>query len=189
MGRLFFLLVTSLLYPAEVAIALDSDRDHPAIVDAQDIEIDFVTGRWIYRGDVTIKQGTLHMTADEIHLLFDDDVLQRAIAHGQPAVFRQQPEGSEHLIRGQAQTIEIDEIENVAIFSGEAKLQQHRDTITGETIVYHMETEKMTVRGNVAMPGQTTRLSTSDSAENTTSVMSDLSSRPKVVIHPQPGAA
>jgi len=188
MGRLFFLLFTSLLYPAAVAIALDSDRDQPAIVDAQDIEIDFATGRWIYRGDVTIQQGTLHMTADEIHLFFDDDVLQRAIAHGQPAVFRQQPEGSDHLIRGQAQTIEIDEIENVAIFSGEAKLQQHRDTITGETIIYHMETEKMTVRGNVTMPGQTTRLSTSDATENTTSVMSDLSSRPRVVIQPQAGA-
>lgn len=188
MGRLFFLLFTSLLYPAEVAIALDSDRDQPAIVDAQDIEIDFATGRWIYRGDVTIQQGTLHMTADEIHLFFDDDVLQRAIAHGQPAVFRQQPEGSDHLIRGQAQTIEIDEIENVAIFSGEAKLQRHRDTIMGETIIYHMETEKMTVRGNVTMPGQTTRLSTSDATENTTSVMSDLSSRPRVVIQPQAGA-
>ena len=188
MGRLFFLLFTSLLYPAEVAIALDSDRDQPAIVDAQDIEIDFATGRWIYRGDVTIQQGTLHMMADEIHLFFDDDVLQRAIAHGQPAVFRQQPEGSDHLIRGQAQTIEIEEIENVAIFSGEAKLQRHRDTIMGETIIYHMETEKMTVRGNVTMPGQTTRLSTSDATENTTSVMSDLSSRPRVVIQPQAGA-
>ena len=134
MGRLFFLLFTSILYLAEAAIALDSDRDHPAIVDAQDIEIDFATDRWIYRGDVTIRQGTLHMMADEIHLFFDDDVLRRAIAHGQPAVFRQQPEGSDHLIRGQAKTIEIDEIENVAIFSGEAKLQQHRDTITGELL-------------------------------------------------------
>ena len=188
MGRLFFLLFTSLLYPAEVVIALDSDREHPAIIDAQDIEIDFATGRWIYRGDVTIQQGTLHMMADEIHLFFDDDVLQRAIAHGRPAVFRQQPESSDHFIRGQAQTIEIDEIENVAILSGEAKLQQGGDTITGETIIYHMETEKMTVRGNVAVPGQTTRLSTSDAKENTASVMSDLSARPRVVIEPQANA-
>ena len=166
MGRLFFLLITSLLYTTEVAIALNSDRDHPAIVDAQDIEIDFSSGRWIYRGNVTIQQGTLYMTADEIHLFFDDDVLQRAIAHGQPVIFRQQPEGSNHLIRAQAQTIEIDEIENIAIFSGEPKLQQHRDTITGDTIIYHMKTEKMTVRGNVSAPGQTTRLAISDAIEN-----------------------
>ena len=138
---------------------------------AQDIEIDFNTGRWIYRGNVTIQQGTLRMKADEIHLFFDDDVLQRAIAHGQPAVFQQQPEGSDHLIRGEAQTIEIDEIENVAIFSGEAKLQQHRDTITGETIIYHMETEQIQwFAGNVSMPGQTmSRLSIDIRAtENTT---------------------
>ena len=78
MGRLFFLLFTSFLYPIEIATALDSDRDRPAIVDAQDIEIDFATGRWIYRGDVTIQQGTLHMTADEIQLFFVDDVLPQA---------------------------------------------------------------------------------------------------------------
>ena len=58
MARLFFLFFASLLYPAEVVTALDSDRDHPAIVDAKNIEIDFATGRWIYRGDVTIQQGT-----------------------------------------------------------------------------------------------------------------------------------
>ena len=52
MGRLFFLLVTSLLYPAEVAIALDSDRDHPAIVDAQDIAPDTIRFRgWATRDE------------------------------------------------------------------------------------------------------------------------------------------
>jgi lipopolysaccharide export system protein LptA len=188
MGRLFLLLFTFLLYPIEVAIALDSDRDHPAILDAQNIEIDFSAGRWIYRGNVTIQQGTLHMAADEIHLFFADEVLQRAIAHGQPAVFRQQLENSGHVIRGQAQTIEINEINNVAIFSGKAKLQQHRDTIMGETIIYHRETEKMTVRGNVVTASKTTRLSISDATENTTNVMSEFSIRPRIVIEPQAGA-
>jgi lipopolysaccharide export system protein LptA len=187
MARLFFLFFTFLYYPAEVTIALDSDRDHPAIVDARDIEIDFATGRWTYRGDVTVEQGTLHMTADEIHLFFDDDVLQRAVAHGQPAVFRQQPEGRDHLIRGRAQTIEINEIENIATFSGNARLQQDRDTITGDIIVYHMETEKLTVRGNVSIPGKTTR-STSTATTNTTNDISELSARPRIVIQPQAGA-
>jgi lipopolysaccharide export system protein LptA len=189
MGRLLFLLFISLLYPAEVTIALDNDRDQPAIVDAQDIEIDFSTGQWIYRGDVTIEQGTLYMTADDIHLFFDNDVLQRAIAHGNPAVFRQQPEGSDHLIRGQAKKIEIDEIKNIAIFSGNAKLQQHRDTITGETIVYHMDTEKMTVRGNIAVPSQTTRLSSSETKTIKTNDMSELSTRPRIVIQPNTDVA
>jgi hypothetical protein len=48
-----------------------------------------------------------------------------------------------------------------------------------------METEKMTVRGSVALPGQTTRLSTSDATEDSTSVMNDLSGRPRIVIQPQ----
>jgi len=187
MGRLFFLFFTSLLYPAEVAIALDSDRDHPAIVDAQNIKIDFATGQRTYRGNVTIQQGTLCMKADLIHLFLDDDVLQRAVAHGQPAVFQQQPEGSDHLIRGEAQTIEIDEIENIAIFSGEAQLQQHPDEITGETIIFHMETEQiqcladcqMRVQDEKAMSDQIEQLSACKATENTGISRSGLGIQPQ----------
>jgi lipopolysaccharide export system protein LptA len=187
MIHLFFLFFIPFLYLPDVVFALDSDSDQTAVVDAHEIEIDFGTGQRIYRGNVTIQQGTLHMTADEIRLFFNDDILERAIAHGQPAVFRQQPEGSDHFIRGQARKIEIDEIENVAIFSGDAKLQQHRDTITGETIVYHMKTEKMTVRGNIDLLGQTKHLSTSEAAKNATGSKSEHSTRPKIVIQPSDG--
>ena len=185
MVRLIFFLFIFLVCPTGVVIALDSDRNQPAIVDAQDIEIDFAKGRWIYRGNVTIKKGTLHMTADEIQLIFVNDILERAIAHGQPAVFQQQPEGSDYLIRGQAQQIEIDEIKNIAIFSGDAKLQHHRDTITGESIIYFIETEQMTVQGNATVPGQTTRLSASQIAEKQNGNKSDSNIRPKVIIQPQ----
>ncbi len=188
MARLYFFLLIFFLFPARFATALDSDRNQPAEFKAQDIEIDFNTGQRTYRGNVTIQQGTLRMKADVIHLFFDDDVLQRAIAHGQPATFQQQPEGSDHLLRGEAQTIEIDEIENVATFSGEAKLQQHRDKITGETIIFHMGTEQiqcladcqMTVHDEITMSGQAEQLSAVGATENTEISRSDLGIQPQV---------
>ncbi len=190
MARLYIFLFIFFLFPARFATALDSDRNQPAEFKAQDIEIDFNTGQRTYRGDVTIQQGTLRMKADVIHLFFHDDVLQRAIAHGRPAVFQQQPEGSDHLLRGEAQIIEIDEIENIATFSGEAKLQQHRDIITGETIIFHMETEQiqcladcqMTVHDEITMSGQTEQLSASGATTDTEISKSDLG------IQPQAGA-
>ena len=182
MARLYFFLFIFFLFPAGFATALDSDRNQPAEFKAQDIEIDFNTGQRTYRGDVTIRQGTLRMKADVIHLFFHDDVLQRAIAHGQPAVFQQQPEGSDHLLRGEAQIIEIDEIENIATFSGEAKLQQHRDIITGKTIIFHIETEQiqcladcqMTVHDETTMSDQTEQLSASGATADTKISRSDL---------------
>ena len=191
MARLYFFLFIVFLFPARFATALDSDRNQPAEFKAQDIKIDFNTGQRTYRGDVTIQQGTLCMKADVMHLFFDDDVLQRAIAHGQPAVFQQQPEGSDYLLRGEAQTIEIDEIENVATFSGEAKLQQHRDKITGETIIFHMETEQiqcladcqMTVYDEITMSDQIEQLSAPGAIENIEISRGDL------CIQPQAGAA
>ena len=179
-------ITTLLLYPAEITVALDSDRNKPAIVVAQNIEIDFATGRRIYRGDVTIQQGTLTMKAEEVHLFFNDEDLELAIAHGQPAIFEQQLEGNEYLIHGTAKKIEIDQVKNIATFSGNAELRQHRDTITGDTIIYFMETEKMTVQSNVEVPGNPARLSTSGttkiSADNKPHLGNNWS---KVVIKPR----
>ena len=179
MIRILFLLLASLFSTA--AIALDSDREQPAVVDAQDIEIDLSAGLWTYRGDVTIRQGTLYMQAEEIQLFFEEDALTRAVANGTPAIFEQQPEGGNHLLKGRAQNIEIDEIKNIAIFVGNAKLQQGRDVITGETIIYDMETEKITVRGNASALGQTRRLLVSD-IDQEEDPNKDEISRPKVVI-------
>jgi lipopolysaccharide export system protein LptA len=187
MARLYFFLLIVFLFPARFATALDSDSNQPAEFKAQDIEIDLNTGQRTYRGDVAIQQGTLRMKADVIHLFFDDDVLQRAIAHGQPAMFQQQPEGSDHLLRGEAQTIEIDEIENVATFTGEAKLQQHRDQVTGGTIIFHMGTEQiqcladcqMTVHNEITSSGQAEQLSALGATENVQISRSDLGIQPE----------
>ena len=182
MLRFVFPFVAIALLQPICAFSLDSDRDQPAIIDAQEIEIDFGTGRRIYRGEVTIRQGTLQVVADQIELFFNDGRLELAIAQGQPAIFRQQPEGSEYQIIGRGRQIVINEIENIATFTGDALLQQHLDTITGETITYHMRTERMTVRGSDGAPSRTTRLSKSETSKNMVGDASDEITRPRIVI-------
>ena len=180
MIRIAFLLLLANLWPS-LAVALDSDREQPAVVDAQDIEIDISSGLWIYRGNVTVQQGTLYMKADEIRLFFENDELARAVASGDPAIFEQQPEGSNFLLKARAQNIDIDELKNIAVFSGDARLQQNRDVITGETIIYQMKTEKITVRGNASALGQTRRLVASDPEQEEES-LKEHAARPKVIL-------
>ena len=180
MIRVAFLLLLANLWPS-LAVALDSDREQNAIVNAQDIEIDVSSGLWIYRGNVTVQQGTLYMKADEIRLFFENDELARAVANGDPAIFEQQPEGSNFLLKARAQNIDIDELKNIAVFSGDARLQQDRDVITGETIIYQMKTEKLTVRGNASALGQTRRLVASDPEQEEES-LKEHAARPKVIL-------
>ncbi|MBL09598.1 MAG: lipopolysaccharide transport periplasmic protein LptA [Acidiferrobacteraceae bacterium] len=177
---LFLLLTNTYVAPS---IALESDRNQPATVDAENIEIDVSKGIWKYSGKVTIRQGSLYMNADEIQLIFEDNVLQKALAYGNPAIFEQQPEGSDHLIKGMAEIIEIDEIEDIATFSGNAKLQQHLNTIIGDTIIYYIRTEKISVRGSGSLKSRTERLSTI-SVGSSEDYGSNEVNRPKLVIQP-----
>ncbi len=183
MIRQSFLFFICLMSVITVVLALESDYEQPAIIDAQDIEIDFAAGQWVYRGEVSLVQGTLRVMADEIQLYFIDDTLQKMIATGTPANFRQLPEEGEHFISGQAEKIEVDENQRIAIFSGQAKLTQETDIITGTVIIYHMDTQKLIIRGKPAIPGQTTRLSALESKQEISN-QENSNNRPKIVLQP-----
>lgn len=150
-----YLFLGLVLFPL-VAWSLDSDRDQPVTIDADEVDIDFASGLRVYRGNVRVKQGTIRINADEIELNFKGDKLQVAVAKGRPAEFRQRPEGKDHDVIGRGLTIELDEVNNIVTLTDEASLTQNQDTLTGQTIVYNMATDKMKVRGGAA-PTRTTK--------------------------------
>ena len=71
-NRLPILLLLFLL-PAAVAWSLDSDRDQPATLEANDFELDLKTGVRTYRGDVVYRQGSIRLDCDELVTYFNDD--------------------------------------------------------------------------------------------------------------------
>ena len=166
------------------AEALKSDRDQPALIEADEVEMDFSSGRRIYRGNVSVKQGTIRIIANEIELFYEGEQLDKAIAKGNPAVFRQRPDDKPHDVIGQGLTIELDEIRNVVTFIEQAKVRQGGDAISGETIEYDMAKDKMKVRGHTVTtkaPKKTAGNPDSKTARNS----QDDSSRPRIVIQPR----
>lgn len=157
MKRLHLLLCVALAgLPSGVA-ALESDRDQPAIIDADGVDIDFAAGLRVYYGNVKLRQGTLKLDADKLEVRFKDDQLQTAVAVGEPAVFRQRPDGKEVDVVGEAIFIHLDEIQNVITLTRNAVLTQGRDSVSGRTIVYNMATDKMQVRSGSDAPTRTTK--------------------------------
>ena len=162
------------------ALALESDRDQSALIEADEVELDFGSGKRIYRGNVSVRQGTIRILADEIELFYRGEQLDHAVAKGNPAVFRQRPEGKDHDIIGTGQTIELDEVHNIVTFITDAQLRQDRDSIEGQRIVYDMAQDRMKVRGGAAAPTRTTR-----AGEDAPTVISQGDSgRPRLVIQP-----
>ena len=72
-----------------VSHAYETDRDQPATLDADEFDMDFQTGVRTYRGNVIYQQGSIRLFADELVAYFKDGDLQRAVARGNLAEFRQ----------------------------------------------------------------------------------------------------
>ncbi len=165
---------------AQNAVALESDRNQSVLVEADEVEMDFSSGTRIYRGNVSVRQGTIRIIADQIELIYKGEQLDHGIATGNPAVFRQRPDGKDHDVIGTGRRIELDEIQNIVTFIGDARLRQDRDAIEGERIVYDMARDRMIVRGGDASPTRTTRAG----EDSDTALPTQDGERPKMVLQP-----
>lgn len=140
------LILLAVIAPATV-MALKSDRNQPAIIEADEVEMDFRTGKRTYRGNVSVQQGSMRITADELITIYRGEKLAKATAFGNPAVFRQRPDGKDQDVIGKGKRLELDQIKDLITLNENASITQGADVIEGKIIVYSLETEKMTVQG------------------------------------------
>jgi len=168
--------------------ALDSDVEQPATLDADDMEMDFSTGVRIYRGNVVFVQGTIRITCDELTTYFNDDgELDEAICIGSPGRFKQRPEGQDKDVVGIANSITMNQVEDLVTLKSQAKVVQGETTITGRLITYNLKTEKASVKGggsqsaasSGSVPASGSSTSSSEAGET------EEASRPSLVIQPR----
>lgn len=148
--RFFILtLAACLVLGAPAAHALSSDRSKPATIEADEVEFDFRTGKRIYKGDVVVVQGTLRITGDKLVVQYTEDgnQIEQATSWGNPATFKQRPDGKENDVYGEGDEIVLNEVENTLTLIENARMTQAGNTAKGNRIVYDMATDKMTVKG------------------------------------------
>jgi len=169
-----------------VSHAYDNDRDQPATLDADEFDMDFQTGVRTYRGNVVYQQGSIRLFSDELVVYFKDGELQRAVARGNLAEFRQRPEDSESDVVGVALRIELNEVDQLVTLQDRAKVTQDENTVTGKLIVYNMLTEKVKVRSGGKKKPTSTKVQpgTTDSS-GTPAAAEESTARPRIVIKPR----
>ena len=111
------LLALTILTFAGQAMALKSDRDQPADIEADDIEFDFKKGTRTYINNVLAIQGTLRLKADKLIAEYDGSELKSATMWGSLARFKQRPDGKEHDVEGWAKKIVVDQQANTLTLS------------------------------------------------------------------------
>lgn len=156
-GRSLFIGLIVVLSYSTQAIALSSDRDQPAQIEADDTEINFKTGVRTLTNNVLVVQGTLRVKADKLVVTYDKQgELVKAIADGSLARFKQRPDDKPDDVEGWAKKILVDYPNNTITLTGKASLKQGASTAEGDKIVYNMETDKLNIIGksNVITAGK-----------------------------------
>lgn len=137
-SHLLLALLVPLALPL-IAQALPEDRDQPLHIQADQAERDEKRGTTVYRGKVELRQGSLHLSADEIILYSPNGDIERLDARGKPAVLRQKPAADKGLVwaRGLLLRYHLDS-EHLELIN-QASLEQDGSTVTSERIDYYMQ--------------------------------------------------
>jgi lipopolysaccharide export system protein LptA len=123
------------------ALALPADSDQPIQISADAGTVNEAKGISTYSGNVTIDQGSMHISADEVEVIVVDSEVVQIIARTDTASTRlahyeHQQEGSDTPVLAEARLITYMVQEERLHLSGQAVLKQMRDSFSGELLYY-----------------------------------------------------
>jgi lipopolysaccharide export system protein LptA len=127
----------TLLGAAHPAAGLESDQNQPVYLEADSVELDEQKSESIYKGNVQVQQGSMHMSANEVTVHhYPDRRPEHITAIGDPVKYRQEIEGQKQEVRAEADRMEYDAGKNELTLIGHAVLFQGQDTFRSDRIVY-----------------------------------------------------
>ncbi len=130
------------------AFPLSTDKDQPIEVEADEAELDDMNDVSIYRGNVIVRQGSIHMTGDVMTVYSKGgEALDYIIIEGNPATYQQLPDNSKVHDQARAQRMEYHETKNLVVLIRDAWVKQDTSTLVGERIEYNTELSRVKAWG------------------------------------------
>ena len=126
-----------LLLFTQPLMALESDRQEPLKVNANSTDGTLGDGVTTLRGNVDIRQGTLHITADEAEINKIDGHVTSVTFRGQPAFLEQEIE-EQGLVQATAKVIDYQVASGLVTLTGEADVKHPQYKISGDTLTYDL---------------------------------------------------
>ncbi len=137
---LFFLFSVSCLVSSLPVSALSTDAEQPINIQSDKAIIDDASGIATYEGNVVVTQGSIQINAYRVILNYSEkQTLEKVVAEGEPAHFKQTPDGNKPDIQAKAKLMEYFATTNVIQLSQGAELWQGKDTFAGQRITYNTQ--------------------------------------------------
>lgn len=144
------MLSAALLLGSLNAYALESDRQQPINIEADQGSLDQKNQVTIFTGNVVVTQGSINLHADKVRVSKDVQGNEIMTAEGNPVRFGQQLEEKGY-VEGEGRQVEYSSATNVVKLLGNAQVKRGGDIAKGSAISYNTKTEVYTVLGGKAV--------------------------------------
>lgn len=135
--RISLWLFLCLLLISPDLMALESDRQKPLEVNANSTDGTLGDGITTLRGNVDIRQGSLHITADEAEVNKMNGRVTTVTFRGQPAFLEQEIE-EQGLVQATANVIEYQVASGLVTLKGNADVKHPQYQISGDLLTYDL---------------------------------------------------
>ncbi len=129
------------------AQSLSNDRDQPIEINADQAEHSDQDGVTHWRGNFSMVQGSLRVTADRATVYQRDNEVERILLHGTPATLRQQLDGDAGSTEAEAQQIDYLRGRDTVLLTGSVEVRQPRGTLRSESMTYDIGSGRLTGGG------------------------------------------
>jgi lipopolysaccharide export system protein LptA len=118
---------------------LSSDRNEPINIEADSATLHEKMGSSTYRGNVHLRQGTLHLHGDTMTVQMRDDRIEKIVLTGSPATYVQRPDNADQDQHAEAGRIEYLANKERLILLDNARVWQSEDEeFSSERIVFNL---------------------------------------------------
>ena len=128
---------------------LASDRNQPINIEADRATLNEQTGNSVYEGNVQLQQGTLVLQGSKMTVQLIDNTIDTLVLTGDPATYRQRPDGKESDQRAEAGRIEYYAKEDRIILLENARVWQTDDEeLRSDRIVFDLKSNTVNAGSN-----------------------------------------
>lgn len=138
-NRRFFVYSLLFSYPL-IAFSLDSDKNLPLQIVADEVTINHKIGLTTYQGHVKVTQGSTQLIADQLTTQTNkEEKLTEIIAKGKQAIYKTTPEENKPELIAKADTIKYYPLESKVILVGNAQANQEHNFFKAPQIEYNIK--------------------------------------------------
>jgi lipopolysaccharide export system protein LptA len=125
-----------LLFVSQWVMALEGDSEQPITIDSNSATYDDKQGTSIYEGNVVAIQGSMRVEADKLVVFIVAGAIDKLVATGNPATFKQLPAVGKEEIKGRALIGEYYPAKKLLVLIKQAVVWQGKNLSASELILY-----------------------------------------------------